>query len=152
MQKEEFRLFLSNSSPTFVNNTSTKFVAPLCYPIDCTEGKWVVALSDIALDKYQNDDEKEKRKGQPLLIYSNICESKLSGSNVSQLLATTFVNIHEKDAPLIVVAMKRPFYTPVVKERIGFIEFTLCTEDGKEFPISKDAKVYLTIHLKKLWM
>ena len=148
---EEFQLFLTNQSSVYGDNESTKFTVPLCFPLDFTDGKWMVALTELGMDNYAVENSKEQRKGQPLLIYSSICECRLTGPSMGQLLAATFVNVNEKDSPFLRVTVKHPFYTPIVSENVAYPTFTLRTEDGKPFPIDKNAKVYLTLHIRKLY-
>lgn len=145
MEKYEYQLFLTNTSTIFKENTPSKFDVPLCFPLNLTEGLWNVALKDIAI---QNSGGKNTKNSQPMLIYSNICENVLNGPTIDPLLAVTFINVNESS--LVHVPIKEPFYAEVVKEIVSSIQFRLCTEHGKPFPLEENAKVYLTLHLKRM--
>lgn len=145
MQKDEYRLFFTNSSPIFPGNRPSEFVVPLFIPIDLTNATWKVALMEIAVE---NTGSKEKIQGQPMLIYSNICESTMHGRSVDPLLAVTFMNMNESE--LAHAPIKPPHYTTAVKETINNLRFELRIEAGKPFPLKAEAKIYLILHLKKL--
>lgn len=107
-----------------------------------------MSLVEFGLDNYVKADVKENL--YPLFLYSSLCESRITGSSIGQLLVSTNIHLKEKDAPPIRLTFPNRYYTPVVNENVVYPTFTLRTLDGKPFPIANQASVYLVVHIKKV--
>ena len=132
-----------------LSGTGTDFTTQLCKPIDLTLGNWQVALLGIALEDYQAEKTVKKRLGQPLYIYSNLCETRLIGSTVEPHLDTIFINIHNDSGALLLYQPLHPTLVPAVHEILQHVHIRLCTEDGSPFPIPNTCNVVVKLYLEK---
>lgn len=136
-----------------LSGTGSEFDVQLRKPIDLTLGNWRVAMFSIALEDYQSikqEEHKEKKRiGQPLYIYSNLCEPRLIGDTVLPHLDTIFINIHNDSGGLLQYSPLHPSFVSTVRETLNHVHIRLCTEDGSPFPIPNTCKVFMKLYLEK---
>ena len=115
--------------------------------------KYILGFEDSELTKKDVESEYTvdlHRGAFMMMIYSNLCEFSRVGDTSAPLLRTVHLKRGLRYGDVVNQVIEYPIYVPVARRVFNVVEVNLRLDSGDWFPLTKDAKLQLTLHLKKV--